>query len=292
MMNVSNPAITLWAPAKINLFLYVTGRRADGYHELCSLMCCVGLYDWMTLTLGTSCNEIMCDQPGVPSDATNLALKAVLTYNDALALCTTITPSNVAIELHKQIPTGAGLGGGSSDAAAVLKGLNGYYRKPFDQKKLMQMALTLGADVPFFIEGRPAIARGIGEQLTPYVGLPPFWVLMIYPGFGLSTAQVFKNFTLALTKSEKELRYFPFKNGKFSATHHLHNDLESAVGASFPEVQRCKQALLNQGAIGALMTGSGSVVFGLFSGEHQARKAMHNLEQQPGMRMLIAQLLV
>lgn len=291
-MTVSNQVIALSAPAKINLFLYVTGRRPDGYHELCSLMCCVGLYDQMTLTLGSSRNEIVCDQPDVPSNAANLALKAVLTYNEALARHASFAPLKVAIELNKQIPTGAGLGGGSSDAAAVLKGLNRHYHEPFDQKQLMQMALSLGADVPFFIEGRPAIARGIGEQLAYFEGLSPLWVLLIYPGFGLSTARVFKNVTLALTKSEKELRYFPFKNGKFSVAHHLHNDLEHAVGAYFPEVQRYKKALLSQGAMGALMTGSGSVVFGLFGNEHQAQKAKHNLEQQPGTRIMIAQLLV
>ncbi len=284
--------IELLAPAKINLFLYVTGRRPDGYHELYSLMCGISLYDRMTVHMGGARNAIFCDATEVPSDESNLALKAALVFNGALAETGRTVPQNLSIHLEKNIPSGAGLGGGSSDAAAVLKGLNRHYNRPFSHGQLHKMALSLGADVPFFIEAKPAVACGIGEQLTPYEGLPPLWVVLIYPGFGISTARVFKNLNFTLTKSEKELRYFPFKNGNLSAFQHLHNDLEQGVGAHFPVIEKNKKDLLNQGAIASLMTGSGSVVFGLFVDEINARNAMCALNRQTGTKVMVAQLLI
>lgn len=284
--------IDLLAPAKINLFLYVTGRRPDGYHELYSLMCGISLYDHLRIVPGGTRHTITCGHDAVPLDDTNLALRAAVVFNEALAQTAAVPPQFVSIHLDKQIPVGAGLGGGSSDAAAVLKGLNQFYQQPFSNVQLHKMALSLGADVPFFIEARPAIARGIGELLTPYPGLPPLWVVLIYPGFGISTARVFKNLNFGLTKSEKELRYFPFKNGKLSASHHLHNDLEQGVGTHFPVIERNKKELLNQGAVASLMTGSGSVVFGLFMDERTARKAQNALSQQTGTSVMVAQLLV
>jgi 4-diphosphocytidyl-2-C-methyl-D-erythritol kinase len=156
------------------------------------------------------------------------------------------------------------------------------------------MAVRLGADVPFFIDARPATAQGIGERLTPYEGLPPLWAVLIYPGFGLSTAQVYNGFNLALTKSKKKLRNLPFKNGFFSATHHLHNDLEAGVGDHFAVIEKVKRALLDKGAIGSLMTGSGSVVYGLFADEIGANraKAAMDLDDMPGQRGFVARLLV
>jgi 4-diphosphocytidyl-2-C-methyl-D-erythritol kinase len=292
-LNGSTP-IELLAPAKINLFLHVLGHRPDGYHELCSLMCCVALYDRLRLTLGGAADTIVCDPPWVPADDSNLALKAALLFNDTLAGETHRPVQRVTIHLNKCIPVGAGLGGGSSDAAAVLNGLNRYHGRPLDPQHLRALALRLGADVPFFIDQRPAIAQGIGERLTPYEGLPPLWTVLVYPGFGLSTAQVYKGLNLALTKSKKKLRYFPFKNGIFSATHHLHNDLEAGVGDHFPVIEKIKDELSNQGAIGSLMTGSGSVVYGLFADEAGARsaKAALDLDATPGRRTFVAELLV
>jgi 4-diphosphocytidyl-2-C-methyl-D-erythritol kinase len=261
------------APAKINLFLQVTGRRDDGYHELRTLMCCVGLHDTLVFRMGTPGNSLTCSAPGIPCDGSNLALKAVLLFNRTLAADTAIAPLNVSIELIKRIPAGAGLGGGSSDAAAVLKHLNRYYNHPLSDEKLHALALSLGADVPFFIHGRPAIATGIGELLEPYDGLSPWGVVVVFPGFGISTAEVFKNLNLGLTKCEKQLRYFPFKYGKFDIAGQLCNDLETVAAHRFPIIETIKKELLNQGAMGSLMTGSGSAVFGLFSDFQAARRA-------------------
>jgi 4-diphosphocytidyl-2-C-methyl-D-erythritol kinase len=261
------------APAKINLFLQVLGRRDDGYHELRTLMVCIGLHDTLVFRMGTSRNAIICSNPDVPADETNLALKAALAYNRALADKTSLIPLNLSIELIKRIPVGAGLGGGSSDAAAVLNGLNRYYNKPLSDEKLHALALSLGADVPFFVHGQPAIASGVGEHLESYTGLSPWGVVVVYPGFGLSTAEVFKNLNLRLTKCEKQLRYFPFKYGKIDIARHLCNDLETVAVHRFPVIETIKKELLNQGALGSLMTGSGSAVFGLFSDLEAAHRA-------------------
>jgi 4-diphosphocytidyl-2-C-methyl-D-erythritol kinase len=283
--------LELLAPAKINLFLHVIGRRPDGYHELRSLMCCIDLYDRMLLQFGTSHNDIVCGHADVPEDETNLVIKAVVLFNKALRAETVLRPVNISVILSKGIPVGAGLGGGSSDAAAVLKGLNQYHGSPFGHVRLQALALELGADVPFFIQGRPALAAGIGEQLTLCDGLAAMDVVVVYPGFGFSTARIFKNLNLALTKSKKKLRYFPFNKGTFSATHHLHNDLEAGVGDQFPVIENIKVALLDQGALGSLMTGSGSAVFGLFADKVGALKAKAALDRHGDWQVFATRLL-
>ena len=265
--------IEVSAPAKINLFLQVLGRRDDGYHELRSLMCCVGLHDTLVIQLGTDHNRLSCSNPDLPCDEKNLALKAGTKFNEVLATETGFAPKAFAIKLTKRIPVGAGLGGGSSDAAAVLRGLNDYYGVPLSAGTMNALALSLGADVPFFIEGKPAVATGIGERLDHDVQLQPWSVVLVYPGFGVSTAEVFKNLNLGLTKCEKQLRYFPFKYGKFDTCRHLCNDLETVAVQRFPVIETIKNALLAQGASGALMTGSGSAVFGLFTASEAAQKA-------------------
>jgi 4-diphosphocytidyl-2-C-methyl-D-erythritol kinase len=280
----------LQAPAKINLFLRVVGRRSDGYHELQTLMCCIGLYDTVHLRMGTDQNGMTCSHPDLPCDASNLAFKAVVHFHAALETDTDIPPQNAFIHLIKRIPLGAGLGGGSSDAAAVLNGLNRYYGCPFDRPKIMAMALKLGADVPFFIDGKPALASGIGEVLFPYDQLPPLGVVVVYPGFAISTAEVFKNLNFGLTKEEKPHRYFPFKQGKFDMDRHMVNDLESVAIRQFPAIEEIKNRLLNQGAKGALMTGSGSAVFGLFADSSSARKAAKAMAAPARWQVFVTQL--
>jgi 4-diphosphocytidyl-2-C-methyl-D-erythritol kinase len=273
-------------PAKINLFLEVLGRRDDGYHELRTLMCCIGLCDTLKVTLGGTVNRIRCNHPDVPSDESNLALRAAELFNHSLAGQTEVKPKHVTIELTKRIPAGAGLGGGSSDASAVLNLLNDAYKNPFNAAQLQHMALALGADVPFFILGQPALAGGIGEHLEFYGGLSPWGVVVVYPGFGISTAQVFENLNLGLTKCEKKLRYFLFDQGKFDPSRHLCNDLETVAIRRFPVLGEIKKDLLNQGAIGSLMTGSGSAVFGLFADVPAARKAADGLRGQNGWQII------
>jgi 4-diphosphocytidyl-2-C-methyl-D-erythritol kinase len=282
----------LSAPAKINLFLQVTGRRSDGYHELRSLMCCVGLFDTLTLTIGTDQSGIECNHPDVPGDKTNLAFQAAQLYGRELESHTGICPHNVFIKLDKTIPVGAGLGGGSSNAAAVLKGLNRHYKEPFSRADLGSMAVRLGADVPFFIDAVPSLATGIGERLTPIRGLSPLEVLLVYPGFGISTAEAFKNLNLRLTKCEKKLRNLSFDATGFDAVRYLCNDLETAVAKRYPVIEEIKKELIKQGAKGALMTGSGSTVFGIFSSATDSRKAEKVFARHNGWAVFATRLLL
>lgn len=266
-------AIELHAPAKINLFLKVTGRRPDGYHLLLTLMCCVSLYDIVRLSIGPGPGRLFCNHPEVPADESNLAVRAIRRFFQAWGSDKAQDAACISLNLEKRIPIGAGLGGGSSDAAAVLSGLNHLFGYPLAGSELARIGLSLGADVPFFLFGRPAIATGIGEKLQPYGQLPAYKVLLVYPGFSVSTAEVYKNLNLRLTKCKKRLRYPSFKKEKFNVDQHLCNDLESVTALRSPEINQIKDQLLKSGALGALMSGSGSTVFGLFQDAEQARLA-------------------
>jgi 4-diphosphocytidyl-2-C-methyl-D-erythritol kinase len=281
----------LLAPAKINLYLRVVGRRADGYHDLYSLMCGAALFDRIVLSFDAPKDAIVCSDRTLPTDETNLALRAARLFKRELVRSTGLNPTPVAIHLIKTIPVGAGLGGGSSDAATVLKGMNAHYGDPFDTLQLADMAQRLGADVPFFIMGRPAIAQGIGERLTPFSGVKAMSVVLVYPGFAISTAWVFRNYTLRLTKDEKKIRNFAFGNELFDPARHLCNDLESLVCAYYPEVGAIKGELMAHGAAGALMSGSGSAVFGLFTDRHAACEAGQALTRQAGRQVFVTELL-
>ena len=256
------------SPAKINLFLKITGKRPDGYHDLVSLMCCVGLYDTVSLSFGVKETSVSCRYPDVPEDETNLAAAAASLFFNTLNI-----NDGVKISIEKQIPVGAGLGGGSSNAAAVFLGLNRYYGDAFSQEKLISMGRSIGADVPFFIFRKPAIVSGIGETLNAYQGLESFKVLLVFPGFGISTAKVYKNLNLGLTNCKKKLRSFLLNKQSFDPGCHLCNDLEPSAASMYPVIFTVKEALLKHGALGALMSGSGSTVFGLFSDSHTAFKA-------------------
>lgn len=256
------------SPAKINLFLQVTGKRPDGYHKLFSLMCCVDLIDTIFLQFGLKSIQIESSHPQIPTDDTNLAHRAASVFFKALNV-----NDGLKISIEKTIPVAAGLGGGSSNAASVLNGLNRHYGYPFSRNQLMSMGLGLGADVPFFLFGKPAIASGIGEKLEAYSRPLPFHFVVVHPGFTVSTAEVFQNLNLGLTKCEKKIKeLFSIKIG-FNPGLHLCNDLESVTASEHPVITAIKEQLLFHGALGALMTGSGPTVFGLFSDLHTAERA-------------------
>jgi len=265
----------LLSPAKINLFLQVAGKRPDGYHDLISLMCCISLWDTVSLTFGVKATTVSCLHSDVPQDETNLAFAAADLFLKSLN-----KNEGVGISIEKQIPVAAGLGGGSSNAATVLAGLNRHYGFPFSQKDLVSMGLSIGADVPFFLFGQPAIATGIGEKLRAYNGLEKFNILLIYPGFKVSTAEVYKKLNLGLTKCKKKLSYSLLKKQCFDVSRHLCNDLETVAVLKCPDILTAKETLIKHGAIGALMSGSGPTVFGLFSDSDKARKASQSLYQK------------
>ncbi|CAN2050353.1 4-diphosphocytidyl-2-C-methyl-D-erythritol kinase [Candidatus Magnetomoraceae bacterium gMMP-1] len=259
------------SPAKINLFLHVTGKRTDGYHELFSLMCCINLYDTLSLNFKAPEIRVECSHPGVPENKSNTAYRAA-----ELFLKTIGEKSGLYISIDKKIPVAAGLGGGSSNAATVLMELNKYYKEPLSQKELMTMGLRIGADVPFFIFKKPALACGIGERLEHFNKKFNFSLVLIYPGFEVSTGEIYKKLNLELTNSKKQLKYsFGKYNGLDCSS--LHNDLEPIALSEYPKILSAKKALLNYNPEAALMSGSGSTVFGLFKTPDDAVKACKEL---------------
>ena len=275
------------SPAKINLFLIVTERRTDGYHNIISLMCGIRLCDTVLLEVGSKRTTVSCAHPDVPEDESNLAFKAVNVFQKAHGRY-----AGVKITIEKEIPVAAGLGGGSSNAAAVLTGLNQFHGHPFSQDDLMSMGRSIGADVPFFLYNKPAIASGIGEKLTYCHGLQNLKVLLVFPGFGVATSQVYKSLNLGLTNCKKKLKQVLLNHRNFDPRYHLCNDLETIVASRYPVISAAKNRLLDLGAIGALMSGSGPTVFGLFSDLGRAEAASLTLSEQSKWRVYLADLLV
>ncbi len=279
----------LASPAKINLFLYVTGKRADGYHELFSLMCPIAIFDQIGLEVGGRKIEVECAHPAVPVDESNLVYQAAERF---FAACDESMDRGVRIRIEKRIPVAAGLGGGSSNAAATLKGLNAHFGSPLSASRLSRIGLSIGADVPFFLFGKPALASGIGEQLVSFHGLPSTHLVVIYPGFPVSTASVFNQLNLRLTNSEKKPTKALLKNMGFIAPDHLHNDLETVALKAHPEIAAAKERLTALGAHGVLMSGSGPSVFGLFDNEQSALRAATDLSEHPDWQMFPTELIV
>ncbi|MEE4263683.1 MAG: 4-(cytidine 5'-diphospho)-2-C-methyl-D-erythritol kinase [Desulfobacteraceae bacterium] len=256
------------SPAKINLFLQVIGKRPDGFHELFSLMCCLDLFDIIFLQFGGKKIEIESSDRQIPLDETNIAHKAATLFFKSLK-CT----DGLNIRIEKSIPVAAGLGGGSSNAASVLAGLNQNYGFPFSLDELMSMGLEIGADVPFFLFQKPALASGVGEKLEAYSGSLPFHILLLNPGVEVHTAEVFQNLNLGLTKCKKKFTKPSLRHSGFDPSLHLCNDLETVTISKYPVIESLKKQLLMHGALGALMSGSGPSVFGLFSDPRKAGEA-------------------
>ena len=278
------------SPAKINLFLRVIGRRPDGYHEIITLLSRIGLFDTVTLNFDQFSTRVDCSHPKVPGDRSNVAYRAASLFFEALSI-----DDGVAISIDKVIPVAAGLGGGSSNAAAVLTGLNQHYGLPFGDGELREIGLKVGADVPFFLFRHVAVARGIGDDLQMYEGLPPLSVVLVCPGFEVSTAWVYRNLSLGLTSREKRLKIIDVNEDFSRLEHCLFNDLEQVTVGKFPEIKSIKRALLDLGAEAALMSGSGPSVFGLFKDAQQAERAMHSvgrLRQREAWKTFLVELLL
>ncbi len=279
--------VKVLSPAKVNLFLQVTGKRPDGYHELLSLMCPVSLYDVLTLDFDRPDMKVSCSHPGVPPDGRNLAWRAAELFLNRAGIS-----GGVHISIEKHIPVAGGLGGGSSNAASVLMALNRHYGFPFDREALSEMGLSLGADVPFFLFQGPAIATGIGEKLIPWKNFSPFRILLISFDFSVSTAMVYKNLNLGLTKCKKIIKDTPFEEYRFDPSLHLCNDLETVTESVYPVISEAKRVLADCGAAGSLMSGSGPTVFGLFSDAKRAEDACLSVsaENHEGWRLYLADL--
>lgn len=260
------------APAKINLCLHVLGRLEDGYHEVAMAMQRVELCDDIHLQLGGASGvRAVCRGVELLPGEENITARAARLFLEKTAI-----DVGIDINIKKNIPVAAGLGGGSSDAATVLLGLNEMLGKSLGMEQLLLLAGELGADVPFFIFQQPAWATGIGTKLELLPVLPEVAYLLINPGIAVSTADVYRR--LQLTKGG-ELANLP----RFSVVTRddlcaaLHNDLESVTLPQFPLIAEIKQRLLALGASGALMSGSGATVFGVFTDFTAANKAAEEL---------------
>jgi 4-diphosphocytidyl-2-C-methyl-D-erythritol kinase len=278
--------LLIQSPAKINLFLRVTGRRPDGYHNLFSLMCRVSLYDEVALSPSSGTITLWCSDPSLPVDETNLAFRAARCFFKAVG-----RKEGCDIRLTKRIPIAAGLGGGSSNAASVLLGLNHFYGYPVDRNELMRLGRSLGADVPFFLFQSPALASGIGDELEPYLGLARWPVLIVCPPLHVSTRMVYQNLNLQLTNCQKQPTRTHLNKAAFNPSFHLCNDLETVTLALHPELVRIKDCLRSQGAVGALMSGSGPSVFGLFVDEDAVHRARAAWPPDRGFRLFETELL-
>ncbi len=291
--------LTIKAPAKVNLYLEVTGRRPDGYHDLLTFMQKLELADTLEITIHENGEGIRMTSSAkdLPTDEGNLAVKAAQAFLAESGLSVA-----VEINLHKQIPIAAGLGGGSSDAAAVLIALNQLTGNPLPEECLQEAALALGADVPFLVSDYPAAwATGVGEKLQEASPLANCWIVLVNPGFAVSTKWVFESYgvllaerlgkrnglqpscqpqtdNLALTTGgnpyilgrEKD-RTINIEQCQPGVATPLYNDLEAVTVTRYPELAEIKKLLLAHGAGGALMSGSGPTVFAHFDNEQQAR---------------------
>jgi 4-diphosphocytidyl-2-C-methyl-D-erythritol kinase len=267
-------SVSLLAPAKLNLTLRVFGKRPDGYHDIRSLMVPVSLYDEISVALAPEGIEVASDREGVPVGADNSCGRAA-----SLFMAWAGVPSGVRVRIRKSIPTEAGLGGGSSDAAATFKALSALTGVEPPPDALRAMAAQVGADVPFFTLGGAALAEGIGERLTPLAWRVPFHAVIVKPPFGMPTPEGYAR--LGRKPGEPPADAGGFEPpGDFDALAAcVGNDFEAAWAGVYPQVDAIKSELRAAGASAAALTGSGSAVFGLFRDEGGAATAHEALSR-------------
>jgi 4-diphosphocytidyl-2-C-methyl-D-erythritol kinase len=299
-------SLVLESPAKVNLRLEILRKREDGYHELKTIFQKISLHDTLHFSLKKGRRiSIITDHPVLPVGKINLIYRAAQSI-----LKRSNYRGGVAVEVEKRIPLGAGLGGGSSNAATTLKGLNRLLKTRLSRKELMESGLEIGADVPFFFLKGAALGSGIGEQLKK-IEAPDLWFVLIYPNFEVSTRWAYQNFDKRLsgrTLSHSALSSWPkglskgkrqrlsrkakgLTNQQFhinldkflktpkGVSQILFNHLEAVVSKEYPQIDVMKEMLFSAGAMGALMTGSGPTVFGLFEDERIATKAYEKLKK-------------
>jgi 4-diphosphocytidyl-2-C-methyl-D-erythritol kinase len=262
------------APAKINLFLRVLRKRTDGYHDIFSLMQKITLYDELIFSPRQKGITLHCPGSDLPTNENNLVVRAVKAI---FSHCN--YSYGIEITLIKKIPMTAGLGGGSSDAATTLMALNKICSLKLKKNELIRIGAKIGADVPFFIFGNTALASGIGDKLKHLRNLPPLNLLLIKPPFDLSTKMVYENLNLRLTTGKNNYS-IPRILALSDIVQGLHNDLESVSFKVHPELADLKKMLLRHGALGALMSGSGPTVFGIFGNGKEAEKNRDVIEKE------------
>lgn len=283
------PSLVVDTPAKLNLFLDVRGKRPDGYHELETLMVSIGLFDTLRFSprakgIGLQVRSAEAGCADLSSGPDNLVLRAASRLA-AEADC----DQGVSIELEKRIPLQSGLGGGSSDAAAALVGLNRFWKLNLSQEKLHQLAAELGSDVNFFLDSHPlAVCRGRGERVDPARLGAPLHFVLVRPRTGLSTADVFRAWRPAPASLELERLLASLRAGHSqTAGRQLHNALQAPAIECNSEIDETMQTLSRLPLLGAAMTGSGSVCFGMCGSRPQAKSIAGRLRARTGMRAWI-----
>jgi len=262
----------LESPAKVNLRLEILKRREDGYHELRTVFQKISLHDTLYFSLKKERGvSITANHPKLPVGKENLVYRAVQSM-----LKVSGYRGGVHIEIEKRIPLGAGLGGGSSNAATTLKALNQLFEMNLPEKELMGMGLKVGADVPFFFLKSAAIGSGIGERLKK-VKLPDLWYVLIHPNFEVSTRWAYQHFVLTNQQFHINLQRFLKTPDEISSI--LLNHLEAVVSKKYPQIGIMKKILLSAGALGAMMTGSGPTVFGLFPEAESTARAYEKIRK-------------
>ncbi|MBN1383641.1 MAG: 4-(cytidine 5'-diphospho)-2-C-methyl-D-erythritol kinase [Elusimicrobia bacterium] len=270
----------LKAPAKINLFLDILNKRKDGYHNLKTVFQRVSLFDDISIKETESGIKVSCDDPGIPTGKENIAYKAAVLVKKYSRI-----KKGVLIRIKKGIPVGAGLGGGSSDAAEVLKGLNRLWNLKLSKKNLIKIAKKIGADVPFFASGlKKCMAMGIGDILTPLSAGKKEWYVIVKPSFNISTKFVYSRLNLfkrkGLTpKNPRGIYTGLTKQRQYSNIDKYYNRLEDVVIPLYPEIEKIKEKLVSYGAEFSLMSGSGSCVFGFVKDNKIGNKIKNSLKK-------------
>lgn len=265
------------AYAKVNLTLQVGSRRPDGYHAVMSVMQRINLWDTVTVERGTGRDTLLCSVPVTENVDDNLCMKAARAF-----FAETGTKSDgVTITLEKHIPVQAGLGGGSSDAAAVLRALRTLYAPDMNDGRLETLAARLGSDVPFFIRGGTQLATGRGEVVSPLPQLAAGWFVVVKPDEGYSTAEMYRRLDepgSMLVRNSRYMQDAVAANNVHAVAVELHNSFERVVPKD-SSLRTIKDALRAQGALGTLLSGSGSAVFGLFDDQSAAAAAAEALKK-------------
>ncbi|MBQ3053637.1 MAG: 4-(cytidine 5'-diphospho)-2-C-methyl-D-erythritol kinase [Clostridia bacterium] len=268
--------MVLQAPAKVNLTLDIVGKREDGYHNVEMIMETVSLYDTITIEKASKIH-LECNLPYVPIDERNIAYKCAKAFFEKSGIS-----GGANIKINKRIPVAAGLAGGSTDGSTVLKGLNHLYGKPFNIEQLKDISGNIGADLPYCINGRPALAEGIGEKLTSLGNMPRTLVLLAKPAVSLSTKWVYSMINW------QEIPCHPDTKGAIEAlkkgdikllAEKMYNVLEPVSTEKYSIIGEIKNTMLKGGALGSIMSGSGPTVFGLFDDETKAKQTMQILRE-------------
>ncbi len=272
--------ISLASYAKINLGLLILSKRKDGYHNIATVFQQIDLHDDITLRKIPDVIRIISTDPTLPLDRNNLVYRAFELVQSKLGF-----KGGIEIRIEKRIPMGSGLGGGSSNAAATLVGVNRLWGEKLSLSELEEMAAEIGLDVPFFITGGTALGQGRGEILTPLKWSNDWWVVLVYPGIEVSTSWAYRKAKIILTKEEKFTKFRSVfkKYDPHALRQILENDLEGVVFRRHPVLRIIKEAMYKRDAFYASMSGSGSSIYGLFLRREQAEVAQAFFSIKQGM---------